>query len=36
MRRNFEVALEYAWQQRIMPKQLKVEDLFDATTRALD
>ena len=36
MRRNFEVALEYAWQQRIIPKQLKVEDLFDATTRALD
>ncbi|HEX9685017.1 MAG TPA: phosphate ABC transporter substrate-binding protein, partial [Burkholderiales bacterium] len=35
-RRNFEVAAEYAWQQRIIPKQLKVEDLFDATTRALD
>ena len=35
-RRNFEVAAEYAWQQRIIPKQLKLEDLFDATTRALD
>jgi len=35
-RRNFEVAAEYAWKQRIIPKQLKVEDLFDATTRALD
>ena len=36
MRRNFEVALAWAWQQRIIPKQLKVDDLFDATTRALD
>ena len=36
VRRNFEVAAEYAWQQRIIPKQLKVDDLFDATTRALD
>ncbi len=32
-RRNFEVAAEYAWQQRIIPRALKVEDLFDATTR---
>ena len=36
MKRNFEVALEYAWQQRIIPRELKVEDLLDATTRALD
>ena len=36
VRRNFEVAAEYAWQQRIIPRQLKVEDLFDATTRVLD
>lgn len=35
-RRNFEVAAEYAWQQRIISRQLKVEDLLDATTRALD
>jgi 4,5-dihydroxyphthalate decarboxylase len=35
-KRNFEVAAQYAWQQRLMPRQLKVEDLFDATTRALD
>ena len=35
-RRNFEVAAEYAWQQRIVPKQLRLEDIFDATTRALD
>lgn len=35
-RRNFEVAAEYAWQQRIVPKPLKLEDLFDATTRTLD
>ena len=35
-KRNFEVAAQYAWQQRLMPKELKLEDLFDATTRALD
>ena len=35
-RRNFEVAAEYAWQQRTIPKPLKLEDIFDATTRALD
>jgi 4,5-dihydroxyphthalate decarboxylase len=35
-RRNFEVAADYASQQRIVPKALKVEDLFDATTRTLD
>ena len=35
-KRNFEVAAEYAWQQRIIAKPLKLEDLFDATTRALD
>jgi 4,5-dihydroxyphthalate decarboxylase len=36
MRRNFEVAAEYAWQQRTVPKQLGIEDLLDATTRTLD
>ena len=35
-RRNFEVAMEYAWKQRLMPRELKLDDLFDATTRALD
>jgi 4,5-dihydroxyphthalate decarboxylase len=35
-RRNFEVAAQYAWQQRLMPRELRLDDLFDATTRALD
>ena len=35
-KRNFEVAAQYAWRQRITARELKVEDLFDATTRALD
>ena len=35
-KRNFEVAAQYAWKQRLMPRELKLEDLFDATTRALD
>ena len=35
-RRNFEVAADYSWLQRTISRQLKVEDLFDATTRALD
>lgn len=34
--RNFEVAAQYAWRQRITARELKLEDLFDATTRALD
>lgn len=34
--RNFEVAAQYAWRQRITAKELKLEDLFDATTRTLD
>jgi 4,5-dihydroxyphthalate decarboxylase len=36
VKRDFDIAAEYAWQQRIIPKQLKADDLFDATTRALD
>ncbi len=36
LKRDFDIAAEYAWQQRIIPKQLKADDLFDATTRALD
>jgi 4,5-dihydroxyphthalate decarboxylase len=35
-KRNFEVAADFAWQQRIIAKQLKLEDIFDATTGALD
>ncbi len=36
VRRNFEIAAQYAWQQRTIAKELKVDELFDATTRALD
>jgi len=35
-RRNFEVAAQYAWQQRIIPKPLRLEDMLDEVTRALD
>jgi hypothetical protein len=28
--------MQYAWKQRLMPRELKLDDLFDATTRALD
>jgi len=35
-RRNFEVAAEYAWQQRTIPKPLRMEDMFDEVTRKLD
>ena len=34
-RRNFEIAAQYAWQQRLIPRELKLDDLFDATTRSL-
>lgn len=36
VKRNIEVAAEYAWQQRIISRPLKLENLFDPTTRALD
>ena len=32
---NFELAVKYAWQQRTIPREIKVDDLFDATTRTL-
>ena len=32
---NFELAAKYAWQQRTIPRELKVDELFDATTRSL-
>jgi 4,5-dihydroxyphthalate decarboxylase len=35
-KRNFEVAAQYAWKQRLMPRELKLDDLFDATTHTLD
>ena len=35
-RRNFEVAAQYAWQQRTVPKPLRLEDMFDEVTRKLD
>ncbi len=35
-RRNFEVAADYAWKQRIIAKPLTLEDMFDATTRTFD
>jgi 4,5-dihydroxyphthalate decarboxylase len=35
-RKNFEMAAEYAWQQRLMPRRLDVDELFDETTRALE
>lgn len=34
--RNFEVAAQYAWRQRIIPRELRLDDLFDVTTRALE
>lgn len=36
VRRNFEIAARYAWQQHILARELKVDELFDATTRTLD
>lgn len=36
VKRNFEIAAQYAWQQRILARELKADDLFDATTRVLD
>jgi 4,5-dihydroxyphthalate decarboxylase len=35
-KRNFEVAADYAWKQRIISRPLKLEEMFDATTRTLD
>ena len=36
VRKNFEMAAEYAWQQRLMPRHLGMDELFDETTRALE
>lgn len=35
VRRAFEVAAQYAWQQHLMPRELKVDDLFNDVTGAL-
>jgi 4,5-dihydroxyphthalate decarboxylase len=35
-RRNLEIAIEYVYQQRLIPKRYKVEELFDDVTRRLD
>jgi 4,5-dihydroxyphthalate decarboxylase len=35
-RRNLEIAIEYVYQQRLIPKRYKVEELFDDVTRKLD
>lgn len=36
VKRNFEVAAQFAWQQRIIPRELKLDDLFNEVTRSLD
>lgn len=33
---NFQIAAEFAWQQRILPKPLALSDLFDEVTSKLD
>ncbi|MFP9139186.1 hypothetical protein ACLI1C_18575 [Devosia sp. XGJD_8] len=35
-RRNLEVAIDMAWTQRLLPRRLVVDELFDATTIELD
>ena len=35
-KRNFEVAAQYATRGGILAKEIKLDDMFDATTRALD
>jgi 4,5-dihydroxyphthalate decarboxylase len=32
-RRNLEVAIDYVYQQRLIPRRFEVDELFDATTR---
>ena len=34
-RRNLEIAIEYAWRQRLIPRRLSVDELFDDVTRSL-
>jgi 4,5-dihydroxyphthalate decarboxylase len=35
-RRNLEIAIEYVYQQRLIPKRFTVDELFDDVTRNLD
>ena len=35
-RRNFEMAAQYAWQQRIIPRELTIPDLFNEVTQSLE
>lgn len=35
-RRNLEVAIDYVYQQRLIPKRVTVDELFDDVTRKLD
>ena len=32
---NFALAVKYAWQQRTIPREIDVDEMFDATTRTL-
>ena len=32
---NFALAAKYAWQQRTIPREINVDEMFDATTRTL-
>jgi len=34
-RRNLEVAIDYVYQQRLIPRRYKVDELFDDVTRKL-
>jgi 4,5-dihydroxyphthalate decarboxylase len=34
-RRNLEIAIEYCHQQRLIPRKVKVDELFDDVTRTL-
>jgi 4,5-dihydroxyphthalate decarboxylase len=35
-KRNFEVAALYASQQKIIPRELKIDDLFNDVTRSME
>jgi 4,5-dihydroxyphthalate decarboxylase len=36
MRRDLDVAIDYVYKQRLIPKRYKVDELFDDVTRKLD
>jgi 4,5-dihydroxyphthalate decarboxylase len=36
MRRDLDIAIEYVYQQRLIPRRFKVDELFDDITRSLD